>query len=95
MNKALARVLFPFLIIATVLAFMLALAPSRTGHAIPSSNADAHLAGKRLPNQPATPTPTPSPESHPGSTGGIMVMGFAIVFIIVVPILLQRSLWAK
>ncbi len=43
----------------------------------------------------ATPTPVPTPTSVPGSTDGIMWMGAVIVFIILVPILLNKSTWTR
>lgn len=102
MNKALARILFPVLIIAAGLAFVLALSPSGTSHANMASRARDRSAafmpsGRELavPNQPATPTPTSVSVSQPGSTDGIMIMGFAIVLIIILPILLQRGLWVR
>ncbi len=102
MNKALARILFPVLVIATGLAFVLALSPSGAGYANTASRAPDRSAALmpfgRQPaaaNQPATPTPAPEPVSQPGSTDGIMIMGLAIVLIIVLPILLQRGLWMR
>jgi hypothetical protein len=102
MNKALARILFPLLIIAAGAAFALSLAPSGSSQANMASRArdrsSTILASARqpaLPNQPATPTATPEAVSTPGSTDGIVIMGIAIVAIIVIPILLQRGLWMK
>lgn len=40
-------------------------------------------------------TPTPVAVSHPGSTDGIMLMGFIIVLIIVLPIIFKRSTWTR
>jgi len=43
-------------------------------------------------------TTTPQPQedrSEIGSTDGITLMGFAIVAIIIIPILLQRKRWAQ
>ncbi len=43
------------------------------------------------------PTKTPQPKdlSEIGSTDGIVVMGFVIALIIIVPILLQRKSWME
>jgi hypothetical protein len=45
----------------------------------------------------ATPTVTPTAvdKSQPGSTDGLMLMSFAIVLIVVIPILLQRALYKQ
>jgi hypothetical protein len=45
--------------------------------------------------QAATPTPPPEAISQPGSTDGIVLLSVAIVVIILVPLLLQRSMWKK
>jgi hypothetical protein len=101
MDKALARILFSILILAAVLAFTLALSPfaAQASHTHPSDS----LARPAASRQPARatltptlpPTPTPEPVSQPGSTDGIVVMSFAIVVIIILPILMQRSLWTR
>jgi hypothetical protein len=100
MDKAILRVLFPLLILATILAFTLALSPSSSGYAHPSArstpSAGAHVQPPRHNSVGAaapTPTPTGARPSQPGSTDGIVIMGFAIVVIIILPILIQRSLW--
>lgn len=102
MSKALARFLFPVLILTTGIAFALALSPSTTGYAHRARSGPSHLAGmvasSRQPGTArpaATPTPTPETVSQPGSTDGIVLMSAAIVAIIVLPILLQRALWMK
>lgn len=43
------------------------------------------------------PTPTPEPEdlSIIGSTDGIIVMGFIIALIIIIPILVRRKSWME
>lgn len=43
------------------------------------------------------PTKTPQPEglSEIGSTDGIVIMGFVIALIIVIPILLRRKTWME
>jgi hypothetical protein len=43
------------------------------------------------------PTKTPQPEglSEIGSTDGIIVMGFVIALIIIIPILLRRKSWLE
>ena len=42
-----------------------------------------------------TPTPKPEDLSVIGSTDGIIVMGFVIAIIIIVPILLRRKSWME
>jgi len=44
--------------------------------------------------QPTT-TPPPQDLSEIGSTDGIIVMGFVIALIIIIPILLQRKSWIE
>jgi hypothetical protein len=88
MNKALLRILLPVLLLAALLAFALALSPSTTTSAGPALNVPAHPGA-------ATPTPTPQDLSQPGSTGGLVIMSLAIVAIILLPVLVQRSFWAK
>lgn len=87
MNKALLRILLPVLILATLLAFAFALSPSTTSSAQAPLNAPA--AGRA-----STPTPTPADQSQPGSTEGLVILSLAIIAIILLPILLQRSLWS-
>jgi len=96
MNRTQLRILLPILLLTTVLAFVLALSPLATGHA--ASGADAAVLsapGAATGHQEATPTPTPADLSQPGSTDGIQMMSFAIVLIILVPLLLQRRIWKK
>ncbi len=45
--------------------------------------------------QQATPSPTDSDASVAGSTDGIMWMGILIALIVLVPMLLSRTLWAR
>jgi len=45
--------------------------------------------------QAATPTPIGQAVSHPGSTDGIVWLGFVIVAIVLLPILLRRIFWTK
>ncbi len=100
MDKALLRVLLPLLILTTILAFVLALSPSESGHARTAANstpsAVTHMqAARHNPGSVNAATPTPAGElkSQPGTTDGIVIMGFAIVVIILLPILIQRSMW--
>lgn len=87
MNKALLRILLPVLVLATFLAFAFALSQSTTG----SAQGPLHVpAGGHAP----TPTPTPEDRSQPGSTEGLVILSLAIIAIIMLPILLQRSLWS-
>jgi hypothetical protein len=88
MNRALVRILLPILIVATVLAFTLALSPLTTGSAAERQQLPPHA-------QAPTPTPDGQAASQPGSTDGLVIMGFAIALIVVLPILVQRSLWKK
>ncbi len=91
MNKALPQILFPLFILATILAFTLALSPSASGSA--ANFSAVHHAALRV----SAPTPTPTAQniSHPGSTNGLVIMSFAIVLIIILPILFQKNLWTK
>jgi hypothetical protein len=41
-----------------------------------------------------TPTPTPVDRSEVGSTDGIVVMGFIIVTIVLLPILIRKKAWS-
>ena len=43
----------------------------------------------------ATATPPPEDRSEIGSTDGIIIMGFVIVLIVIIPILLQRKSWME
>lgn len=43
----------------------------------------------------ATITPQPEDLSEVGSTDGILVMGFVIALIIIIPILLRRTSWME
>ena len=102
MNKALLRILGPVLMLASGLAFALAFSPARAGDAH-IHNAAFHNSDLRIKSglqaaglyQIATPSPTPEPVSQPGSTDGIVILSMAIVVIILVPLLLQRSMWKK
>jgi hypothetical protein len=102
MNKALLRILCPVLMLASGLAFTLALSPA-TAHETRTKVSAAHHPNLRVESglraaafyQALTPTPTPEPVSQPGSTDGIMILSIAIVLIIIIPILLQRSMWKK
>jgi cytochrome c1 len=42
-----------------------------------------------------TPTPEQVDRSEVGSTDGIVVMGFLLVVIVILPILLRRKAWAQ
>jgi hypothetical protein len=98
MEKVLLRVLVPLLILASILAFALALSPSASGQARSSEGAAPNATIRSGPSHRAsgsTPTPTPAEQdkSRPGSTDGLVVMSFAIVLIIIIPVLIQRALW--
>ncbi|HEX8991535.1 MAG TPA: hypothetical protein VF784_07630 [Anaerolineales bacterium] len=102
MNRALPRILFPLVMLAMILAFILALVPSGTGsaHTKPTSTprSSALVPGASrlsLSAEAGTPTPTAQAASQPGSTTGIVIMSFTIALIILLPILLQRSLWTR
>ncbi len=104
MTSTFVRISGVTLFFVAVLGFALALSPSTTGAAdSPVSDhvkAGTRVAATRAPTktpQPATATPTSTPEpvSIPGSTDGIVGMGFVIVLIILLPILLQWRLWLK
>jgi hypothetical protein len=86
MNKQWLRVLLLLLIVSAVLAFTLALSPLTT---VPASTLLQKAANPHAP----TPTATPVDRSVPGSTDGLIIMSFAIAVIVIVPILLQKSLW--
>lgn len=42
-----------------------------------------------------TPTPTQVDQSQVGSTDGIVVMGFLLVAIVLLPILIRRKAWSQ
>lgn len=86
--KGSIRILLPLLILASLLAFTLALAPLVTGSAHTTVNNSAQP-------QAPTPTPTRADASEPGSTDGLVIMSFAIAAIISLPLMLQRSVWTK
>ncbi len=87
------------LVLAVLLALLLSFASStsslaRQPHTATPSPVHA-TPGARVTASVVAPTPTPVDRTVPGSTDGIVVMSFVIVFIIVLPILLQKSLWGK
>ena len=43
----------------------------------------------------STSTPTPEDLSEIGSTDGIVIMGFLIAFLIIIPIILRRKSWME
>ncbi len=96
MNRTQLRILLPIVLLTAVLAFVLALSPLLTSHAAPGAQAPAHAAlSSAGGHQGATPTPAQEDLSQPGSTDGIMMMSFAIVLIVLLPLLLHRNLWKK
>ncbi len=83
------RVILPVLVLAV--GALLAILSSISGSALNQAPRISSVAHASL----ATPTPVPTPTSVPGSTDGIMWMGAVIVFIILVPILLNKSTWTR
>ncbi len=83
------RVILPVLVLAV--GALLAILGSISGSALDHGPRIPSVAHASLP----TPTPVPTPTSVPGSTDGIMWMGAVIVFIILVPILLNKSTWTR
>ena len=80
-------------IITVGLSLVLALFSAALSYsASPSTTANLESADSLLP---AGITPQPDDLSEVGSTDGIMVMGFLIALIILIPILLQRRLWME
>ena len=57
-------------------------------------NAGDHLSSAAFFFQ-TTPTPEAVDRSEVGSTDGIVVMGFVIVAIVILPILLRRKAWSQ
>lgn len=60
----------------------------------------AAVSGPAPAAQPATPTPspltaTPQDASVVGSTDGIVIMGFFIVLIVLIPLFVGRRVWAR
>ncbi len=92
------RIIASFTILATMLALLLVLAPPETAlaHQPHAATPTVRLVStSRASVGAATPTPTAANRSVPGSTDGLVIMSFVIALIIVIPILLQRSLWGK
>lgn len=83
------RVILPVLVLAA--GALLAVLGSISGSALDKASGLPPLPLAEV----ATPTPVPTPTSVPGSTDGIMWMGAVIVFIILVPILLNKNTWTK
>lgn len=67
----------------------LTLSTSAIGAGFPSTS----RAFAAAPHQNATPTPEAAPTSEAGSTDRIVWMGFAIVLIVLLPVVTRRSLW--
>ncbi len=101
MNRTLLRILFPLFVLATILAFVLALSPSNFGSAYSSphgaSGSAAEASGHHASLSASDLTPTPGGQnlSRPGSTTGLVIMSSAIALIILLPILFQKNLWTK
>ncbi len=92
------RIIASFTILATMLALLLVLTPTGTALAHQPHAATPTVGAvstSRASAGAATPTPTAANRSVPGSTDGLVIMSFVIALIIVIPILLQRSLWGK
>ena len=89
--SATLRLVRPFLTIGFSL--LLALFSAALTYSAPPAM-QGHLAAAASFLQP-TATPKPQGLSQIGSTDGIVVMGFVIVLIIVIPILLQRKSWME
>ncbi len=99
MNKDSTSVFLPMLLAAIMLALLLSFASStsslaRQPHAATPSPVHT-TPGARATASVTAPAPTPADRTVPGSTNGIVIMSFVIAFIIVLPILLQKSLWGK
>lgn len=63
---------------------------------VPSANQTSLAESAQLLQTGLPPTPTPTPNiSKIGSTDGIVVMGFLIVLIIIIPIIVQQKIRKK
>ena len=80
----------PALVIGVSLA--LALFSAALTHTIQSSG-QGNLYAAAFFLQQTTPTPIPVDVSEVGSTDGIVIAGFVIVAIVIVPILIRRKAW--
>jgi hypothetical protein len=80
-------------IITLGLGLVLALFSAALTYSAPPA-AQGDLAAAALFAQP-TKTPQPKGLSEIGSTDGIVIMGFAIALIIILPILLRRKSWKE
>ena len=90
-TKLMRRLLRP--IITVALGLVLALFSAALSYsASPSTPANLGSADSF---QQATITPQPEELSEVGSTDGILVMGFVIALIIIIPILLRRTSWME
>jgi hypothetical protein len=56
---------------------------------------EGNLGGAAFFNMQSTPTPKPDDLTEIGSTDGIVVMGFLIAFLIIIPIVLRRKSWME
>jgi predicted membrane protein len=81
-------------IITLGLGFLLALVSAALTYSTPPALEGTFNAGMFFSVQP-TSTPQPNDLSEIGSTDGIVIMGFLIALIVIVPILLRRKAWME
>jgi hypothetical protein len=89
--KRMKRTIRPF--ISIILGFVLALSSAALTYSTPPA-LQGTFGGTAFFLQSSS-APPPQELSEIGSTDGIVIMGFAIVLIIIVPIFLQRKKWME
>jgi hypothetical protein len=87
-----ASLLRPILTIA--IGFLLALFTAALTYSTPPAMDETFGAAALFVTQPSS-TPQPEDLSEIGSTDGIIIMGFVIALIIIVPIILRRKAWLE
>jgi hypothetical protein len=90
LKSAMRKFIRPALVIGISLALALCSA-ALTHTAQPIGQGKLYSAAFFL--QQTTPTPVPVDVSEVGSTDGIVIAGFVIVAIVIVPILIRRKAW--
>src|SRR5215212_9883273 len=91
-NKPMKRFMRPIITIGLGLVLALFSAALTTYSASPATQ--GNLSAETFSLQ-STSTPQPKDHSEIGSTDGIIVMGFIIAVIIILPIALQRKSWVE
>ena len=90
MDQKYLRILRPAILIGIGLAFAFI---SASFDLIGSSSDVVAATVHQVPT--ASPTPTPAAVSQPGSTDQIVLMGFVLVIIILLPVIFRKSTWTN